>query len=220
MQPIVEMRDITKRFPGVVALNRINFQVFPGEVHALLGENGAGKSTLMKILSGAYEPTSGHIVIDGTNHDRLTTRESSQAGISIIYQELSVIEQLPIMESIFVGNLRTRSLLGIPVVDRDAMYKRTQELLAKVGLKRSPDTLVRDLSISEKQLVEIARAIAFSARVIVMDEPTSSLTDEEVRQLFAIIEQSRGVYLPQAQRDHRDLRSGDSAQGRRGRWHS
>ncbi len=189
MQPIVEMRDITKRFPGVVALNRINFQVFPGEVHALLGENGAGKSTLMKILSGAYEPTSGHIVIDGTNHDRLTTRESSQAGISIIYQELSVIEQLPIMESIFVGNLRTRSLLGIPVVDRDAMYKRTQELLAKVGLKRSPDTLVRDLSISEKQLVEIARAIAFSARVIVMDEPTSSLTDEEVRQLFAIIEQ-------------------------------
>lgn len=189
MQPIVEMRGITKRFPGVVALNHINFDVLPGEVHALLGENGAGKSTLMKILSGAYEPTSGSMVIDGTEHSRLTTKQSAEAGISIIYQELSVIDQLSIMESIFVGNLRTKSVLGLPVIDKELMVTRTQELLAKVGLRRSPDTLVRDLSISEKQMVEIARAIAFSARVIVMDEPTSSLTDEEVNQLFAIIEQ-------------------------------
>ncbi|MCA0253600.1 MAG: ATP-binding cassette domain-containing protein [Actinobacteria bacterium] len=189
MQPIVEMRGITKRFPGVVALDNINFDVLPGEVHALLGENGAGKSTLMKILSGAYEPTAGTVVIEGVEHDRLTTKQSSEAGISIIYQELSVIEQLSIMETIFVGNLATTKVAGIPVVDHKAMYKRTKELLEQVGLKRDPMTSVRDLSISEKQMVEIARAIAFSAKVIVMDEPTSSLTDEEVNQLFAIIAQ-------------------------------
>lgn len=189
MQPIVEMRGITKRFPGVTALDNINFEIYPGEVHSLLGENGAGKSTLMKVLSGAYEPTAGTIVINGTEYDRLTTKKSAEAGISIIYQELSVIDELSIMESIFVGNLATKKILGIPVVDHKAMYARTAELLAKVGLRRDPLVMVRDLSISEKQLVEIARAIAFSARVIVMDEPTSSLTDEEVNQLFLIIAQ-------------------------------
>lgn len=191
MQPIVEMRNITKKFPGVTALKDISFDVLPGEVHSLLGENGAGKSTLMKILSGAYVPTSGQIVIDGTSYDELTTKQSAEAGISIIYQELSVIDQLSIMETIFVGNLETRSFLGLRVTDPKAMYRRTQELLAKVGLRRKPETIVRDLSIPEKQMVEIARAIAFNARVIVMDEPTSSLTDEEVNQLFAIIEQLR-----------------------------
>ncbi|MGC3955359.1 MAG: ATP-binding cassette domain-containing protein [Propionicimonas sp.] len=189
MQPIVEMRGITKRFPGVVALDNISFEVLPGEVHALLGENGAGKSTLMKILSGAYEPTEGKILINGVEYDRLTTKKSAEAGISIIYQELSVIEQLSIMESIFVGKLETKKVLGFPVIDQAAMYRRTQELLAKVGLRRDPRTMIRDLTISEKQLVEIARAIAFSAQVIVMDEPTSSLTDEEVNQLFEIIAQ-------------------------------
>lgn len=191
MQPIVEMRNITKKFPGVTALKDISFDVLPGEVHSLLGENGAGKSTLMKILSGAYVPTSGQIVIDGTSYDELTTKQSAEAGISIIYQELSVIDQLSIMETIFVGNLETRSFLGLRVTDPKAMYRRAQELLAKVGLRRKPETIVRDLSIPEKQMVEIARAIAFNARVIVMDEPTSSLTDEEVNQLFAIIEQLR-----------------------------
>ncbi|MFV0430513.1 MAG: sugar ABC transporter ATP-binding protein [Arachnia sp.] len=191
MRPIVEMRNITKKFPGVVALNAITFDVRPGEVHALLGENGAGKSTLMKVLSGAYEPTSGSIVIDGVEHQRLTTKQSAEAGISIIYQELSVIEQLSIMETIFVGHLITKPFLGVQVTDHAAMYRRATELLAKVGLKRDPMETVRDLSISEKQMVEIARAIAFSAKVIVMDEPTSSLTEEEVNQLFAIIAQLR-----------------------------
>lgn len=191
MQPIVEMRNIRKVFPGVVALDNISLEVLPGEVHALLGENGAGKSTLMKTLSGAYTPTSGQIVIDGESFDQLTTRQSADAGISIIYQELSVIDQISIMETIFVGNLATKKVLGIPVTDPKTMYRRTQELLAKVGLDKDPDTWVRDLSISEKQMVEIARAIAFDARVIVMDEPTSSLTDDEVNQLFAIIEQLR-----------------------------
>ncbi|MFV0407579.1 MAG: sugar ABC transporter ATP-binding protein [Propioniciclava sp.] len=191
MQPIVEMRAITKRFPGVVALDNITFSVMPGEVHALLGENGAGKSTLMKILSGAYEPTAGQVVISGQPFTKLTTRQSAAMGISIIYQELSVIDELSITESMFVGNLVTKSVVGIPVVDHQAMHQRAAELLAKVGLKRNPETMIRDLSISEKQMVEIARAIAFDAQVIVMDEPTSSLTDEEVAQLFVIIEQLR-----------------------------
>lgn len=191
MQPIVEMRHITKKFPGVVALKNISFDVMPGEVHSLLGENGAGKSTLMKILSGAYVPTSGEIVIAGESYGELTTRQSAEAGIAIIYQELSVIDQLSIMESIFVGNLLTRSRFGVRVTDPSKMRLRTMELLAKVGLRRSPETMVRDLSIPEKQMVEIARAIAFNSRIIVMDEPTSSLTDDEVNQLFAIIAQLR-----------------------------
>lgn len=191
VQPIVQMRAITKSFPGVVALNNIDLDILPGQVLALLGENGAGKSTLMKILSGAYEPTSGTICVDGSEYDRLTTKKAADCGISIMYQELSVIEQLSITESIFVGHLLTTSYLGIPLTNRALMRKRTLELLAKVGLRKSPETLVRELSIGEKQLVEIARAIAFSARVIVMDEPTSSLTEDEVAQLFEIVRQLR-----------------------------
>lgn len=191
MLPVVEMCEISKKFPGVVALDGINFTVMPGEVHALLGENGAGKSTLMKILSGVYRPTSGTIMIEGKKYDCLTTKQAARAGVSIIYQELSVIDQLSITESIFVGNLLTKKVAGLPVVDYAAMHKITRTLLAKVGLNRSPKTLISDLSISEKQMAEIARSIAFSAKVIVMDEPTSSLTNEEVDQLFAIIKQMK-----------------------------
>ena len=187
MTAIVSMDHITKSFAGVPALRDITFDIAAAEVHALLGENGAGKSTLMKILSGAYTPTSGAITIDGISHEKLTTRESAEAGISIIYQELSVIPQLSITENIFVGKLATRSFAGVQVVDYKAMDARTRELLELVGLKRAPQTLVGQLSISERQMVEIAKAIAFNARVIVMDEPTSSLTEEEVKLLFTIV---------------------------------
>ena len=187
MSSIVSMTHITKMFSGVMALRDISFEVHAGEVHALLGENGAGKSTLMKILSGAYEPTSGSIVIDGVAHDRLTPQKAALAGISIIYQELSVIDQLSIAENIFVGRQLTRSLAGVAVIDTAAMAARTVELLASVGLSNSPKTIVGTLSISEKQMVEILKAVAFDARVIVMDEPSSSLTEEEVGRLFTIV---------------------------------
>lgn len=192
---IVSMEHITKNFSGVPALRDITFDITAGEVHALLGENGAGKSTLMKILSGAYTPSSGTITIDGQAYDHLTTRQSSDAGISIIYQELSVIPQLSIVENIFVGRLATKRVAGLPTIDFAAMRERTRELLELVGLRRDPDTLVSALSISEKQMVEIAKAIAFDARVIVMDEPTSSLTEEEVQLLFTIVRrlQERGA---------------------------
>ena len=188
---LVSMQHIRKTFSGVVALGDINFDVRPGEVHALLGENGAGKSTLMKILSGVYQPTSGQIIIDGQAHEGLTPRDSMDAGIRIIYQELSVIDQLTIAENIFVGQLLRKQLGGVSVVDWAAMKQRTTELLASVGLRHDPMTLVRALSISEKQMVEIIKAVAFDARVLVMDEPTSSLTEEEVGQLFTIVRRLR-----------------------------
>lgn len=190
MEPIVQMNGITKRFPGVVALDHINFDVKPGEVHVLLGENGAGKSTLMKVLSGAYTPDEGTIVLNGKEYKRLTPHLSAEGGISIIYQELSVVNWLDIRENIFMGRLPCKKVGPAHMVDYATMNKRTEELLAKVNLShRKPTTNVGDLSISEKQMVEIAKAVAFNAKVIVMDEPTSSLTEEEVQKIFTIIRQ-------------------------------
>lgn len=187
MKNLVEMRNITKKFPGVTALSGINFEIKAGEVHVLLGENGAGKSTLMKILSGAYEPTEGTIVIDGTEYSRLTPKLSAENGISIIYQELSVINALSIQENIFVGKLPTKSVLGMKLVSKKELQAKAQEYLDKIGLKQKSTTMVEDLRISEKQMVEIAKATAFNAQVIIMDEPTTSLTNDEVDQLFKII---------------------------------
>lgn len=181
------MKHITKKFPGVTALDDISFTIRPGEVHVLLGENGAGKSTLMKILSGAYDPSEGKIVLNGKEYDTLTPKISQENGISIIYQELSVINELSIQENIFVGKLLEKKVLGFPVVDNEAMEKRTVEVLKEVGLKTTPKAVVGELSIPQKQLVEIAKAVAFHAKVIIMDEPTSSLTNEEISQLFVIV---------------------------------
>jgi D-allose transport system ATP-binding protein len=187
MKELVRMVNIRKEFPGVVALNNVTFDLLPGEVHLLLGENGAGKSTLMKILSGVYSPTSGSIVLEDREYSRLTPKESALNKISIIYQELSVIKDLSIAENLFVGKLPTKKLIVGRVVDRKYMERSAQELMDKVGLRKSPKTLVGDLTISEKQLVEIAKALVAHARIIIMDEPTSSLTIEETDNLFRII---------------------------------
>ena len=177
---LVEMRTIGKKFPGVTALQNVSFALKPGEVHVLLGENGAGKSTLMKILSGAYEPTSGEIVVGGQSFQRLTPKLSQQLGISIIYQELSVINELSVQENIFLGKLLTQRKLGLTIVDKARMNRETERLLTEIGLHCEPQTQVDALRISEKQMVEIAKAVAFNASVIIMDEPTSSLTEEEI----------------------------------------
>ena len=188
MEPyLVEMWDIEKKFPGVTALKDVHFTLKPGEVHVLLGENGAGKSTLMKILSGAYEPTQGSITVRGQTFERLSPKLSQQLGISIIYQELSVINELSVQENIFLGRLLTTRKVGLTVVDKARMNRETERLLADIGLKCTPQTRVSSLRISEKQMVEIAKAVAFNAEVIIMDEPTSSLTEEEIAQLFDII---------------------------------
>lgn len=194
---MIEMKNIKMVFPGIVALNNVNFGVKPGEVHVLLGENGAGKSTLMKILSGAYQPTEGAIIAGGKEYKSFTPKESAQEGISIIYQELSVINELSITENIFIGKLVQKKVCGIPVIDSAYMRQQTIKILENIGLHRRPETPVGYLSISEKQMVEIAKAVAFNAKIIIMDEPTSSLTSTEVATLFEIIKnlkkEKRGI---------------------------
>ena len=187
MGTLVEMKGVVKKFPGVTALKDISFDIRAGEVHVLLGENGAGKSTLMKILSGVYQPTEGTIVIGGKSFSKLSPKDSTENGISVIYQELSVINELSIQENLFVGKLPMKKYGPISVVDYSEMHRRAEELLEKVGLHRDSKTLVEDISISEKQQVEIAKALASDSRVIIMDEPTASLTSEEVNHLFAVV---------------------------------
>ena len=189
MKTLVRMEKVSKHFPGVKALQDISFDIRAGEVHILLGENGAGKSTLMKILSGVYQPTLGKIYVNDKEFTQLTPKDSQENGISIIYQELSVINELSIQENLFVGRIPMVKKAGFSMVDYKLMNKIATEMLEKVGLKKDPKTLVEDLSISEKQQVEIAKALAANAEVIIMDEPTTSLTTSETDQLFKVIEQ-------------------------------
>lgn len=193
---IVEMRNINKSFPGVKALSNISFSVKPGEVHVLLGENGAGKSTLMKVLSGVYQPESGSIVLNGVEHSKLNPRISREGGISIIYQELSVVNWLDIRENIFMGRMQSKKIGPVSTIDYAKLNQDTKKLLKQVNLdKYEPNKIASELSISEKQMLEIAKAISFDAKCIVMDEPTSSLTESEVKKLFEIIRdlKSKGI---------------------------
>lgn len=187
MRKIVEMKNVVKRFPGVTALDGISFDIRSGEVHVLLGENGAGKSTLMKILSGVHKPTSGEIIIGGKSYSHLTPHDSYKNGISVIYQELSVINELSIGENLFIGRLPMKKAGFIKTVDHKQINKRAAQILSTVGLDRSPHTPVEQLSISEKQQVEIAKALASDSKIIIMDEPTASLTSSEVANLFSVI---------------------------------
>lgn len=195
MEYMVKMEKITKEFSGVPALQDVDFDLYPGEVHVLLGENGAGKSTLMKILCGVYEATKGNIIIEGAEYAKLSPKEAVGHGIGIIYQELSVIDNLSIAENIFVGKIPTKKVFGLTMVDYDFMKETTTKLLKRVGLNQKPEVLVSALSISEKQQVEIAKALASNTKVLIMDEPTSSLTDGEIEKLFEIMRQlkSEGV---------------------------
>lgn len=183
----LKMKDITVKFPGVIALDNVSFDLRLGEVHVLLGENGAGKSTLVKVLSGINTPSSGEIEIAGKTMSALTPKESVNNKIAIIYQELSVVDNLSIAENMFLGKLPTKKKLGIPVVDKQLIYAEAKEYLNEIGLKKDPSTLVQDLSISEKQQVEIAKALCSDAKIIIMDEPTSSLSIDETKNLFQII---------------------------------
>ncbi|WFF74371.1 ATP-binding cassette domain-containing protein [Proteiniclasticum sp. QWL-01] len=187
MEELVRMNHVTKKFPGVTALNNISFDIRPGEVHVLLGENGAGKSTLMKILSGVYQPTEGTITIKGKEFERLTPADSYENGISVIYQELSVIKELSIAENLFVGRLPVKRRFGIDIVDYDTMKQKAKAVMEQIGMKRDPMALVEYISTSEKQQVEIAKALVSNADIIVMDEPTTSLTNVETENLFRII---------------------------------
>lgn len=187
MEYLVEMKNMTMKFPGVIALNKVSFNLRPGEVHVLLGENGAGKSTLVKMLSGINKPTEGEIVIGGKSYSSLSPKESAENKIAIIYQELSVVDELTIAENLYVGKLPYKKIAGLKLVDYKYMNTEAKKYMDEIGLKKSPSTLVQDISISEKQQVEIAKALAAEAKIIIMDEPTSSLSIEETEELFGII---------------------------------
>jgi ribose transport system ATP-binding protein len=186
---ILEMRGIRKMFPGVVALDRVDFTLKAGEVHMLLGENGAGKSTLIKILSGAYRMDAGEIRIDGARVDIGGPRDALRLGVRVIYQELTLVPELSVAENMFLGALPAR---WGAVVDWQTLHARASGLLADLGLAISPRTRVSRLGLAERQMVEIAKALAGgtsgATTILVMDEPTSALTSREVAQLFALIE--------------------------------
>lgn len=189
--PYIKMEGIAKNFGPVQALKSVDLAIYPYEIHALLGENGAGKSTLMKILSGIYEPTAGKITIENTEYGKLDHKIAAKLGIGIIYQELSVIDELTVLENLFIGRLPIKKTFGINVVDWNNMRTRAAIMMLRVGLKIRLDEKVANLSISQKQMLEIAKTLMLEAKVIIMDEPTSSLTYNEVDYLFLIMNQLR-----------------------------
>ncbi len=186
---ILRMEGIVKTFPGVVALNECQFDLYSGEVHALVGENGAGKSTLMKVLSGIYRKDAGHIYLKDREVEIPNPRAAQQLGISIIHQELNLMPHLTVAQNIFIGR-EPRGRLPF-VVDDKQINIQTEELFATLHLKLDPTTRVADLTIAKQQMVEIAKALSFNAEVLIMDEPTAALTDTEIGELFRIIRQLR-----------------------------
>ena len=185
MSTILEMRGISKSFPGVKALRDVNLVVESGEIHAICGENGAGKSTLMKVLSGVYPHGSyeGEIVFEGVERQFSSISDSEHLGIIIIHQELALVPLLSITENIFLGN--EPATMGI--IDWNAAFLRTRELLAKVGLNESPNTLITNLGVGKQQLVEIAKALAKKVKLLILDEPTASLNESDSDALLDLL---------------------------------
>ena len=186
--PLLEVRGVTKRFPGVVALNEVNLTLGEGEVLAVIGENGAGKSTLMKILAGVQLPDEGTTSLDGSPVVIDSCRRATDLGISLIHQELNLSDNLTVGANIFLG--REPHKMGM--INNKEINARSKEVLEKIGLDVSPNTLVRSLSIGKQQLVEIAKAVSTNARVIIMDEPTSSLSAGEAERLFEVVKDLKG----------------------------
>lgn len=186
-KPILEMQGITKTFHGFTALHDVNLTIYPGEVHALMGENGAGKSTLMKILAGAYIADSGEIKIDGQPVKMTNPGQAKDLGIAIIYQEIHLAPNLTVAENIFMGRELTQGSL----MNDEAMRQRTTEILTSLDASFEARDLVSSLSIAEQQQVEIARALKDQSRILVMDEPTAALSDRETEKLFEIVRRLR-----------------------------
>ncbi len=185
-EPFLELRDIGKSYPGVRALDGVSLAVVPGEVVGLIGENGAGKSTLMKVLGGVVAPDSGSIVIAGTARPALTVNESMAAGIAFVHQELNLFENLDVAANIYIGR---EPLQGGPLrlIDHRRLRAMVEPLLRRLNVDFRPETPVAELSIAQRQMVEIAKALSLNARLIIMDEPTSSLTLSETERLLEVV---------------------------------
>jgi ribose transport system ATP-binding protein len=192
-EPIIVVRNLSKAFPGVQALQNVQFDLFPGEVHTLVGENGAGKSTLMKILSGVYQRDSGEILIDGKPVEIHNPRAAQKLGISIIHQELNLMNHLTAAQNIYIG--REPRYAGGFLLDERTLNAKAKELFDMLHMDFDPRTKVGELTIAKQQMVEIVKALSFNARVLIMDEPTSPLNEAEVEELFDIIRhlRSQGV---------------------------
>ncbi|MFQ3567532.1 MAG: sugar ABC transporter ATP-binding protein [Aggregatilineales bacterium] len=186
MEYLLQVEDISKAFPGVQALSKVSFNVVPGEVHALVGENGAGKSTLMKILAGVYQPDEGRLLWQGQPLHLNNPFDAQALGISIIFQEFNLLADLTVAENVLL-NREPRSRFGL--VDWRALNARTRELLALLEADLDPTALVEELTVAQQQIVEIVKALAFEAKLIIMDEPTAALNPVEVHHLFNVIQQ-------------------------------
>jgi ribose transport system ATP-binding protein len=187
--PVLEMRAITKHFPGVLALDNAQLELMPGEVHCLLGENGAGKSTMMKILAGAQPMDSGEILIQGEAVDIPSPHHAQELGISMIYQEFNLSPFLSVAENIFLG--REPRIGSTPFIDWGRMYREANDLLARIRVAMNVRQPVNELSVAQQQMVEIAKALSVNAKIIVMDEPSATLTDHELAALFELIRELR-----------------------------
>lgn len=182
---ILEMKHITKRFPGVVALDDVQLTLHKGEIHALIGENGAGKSTLMKCLLGIYQKDEGEISYRGSAVDFKSPTDALNAGISMIHQELNLVQTFTVAENIWLG--RTAKFRKAGIINKAKMIKETDELLKRLGIHLDPNALVATLSVANMQLIELARAVSYNSDIIVMDEPTSALADKEIELLYKIV---------------------------------
>ena len=187
---LVQLKGICKSFPGVRALNNVDFDLKPGEVHVLIGENGAGKSTLMKILSGNYMQDSGEIILGGKAVTMDSPKKAEESGISIIHQEFNLVPQLTVEQNIFLGHEPRCKMKLFP--NRAVSRSDAGKLLERVGLDVGLDERVEDLGVAQKQLVELAKALSLDARVLIMDEPTAALSSREIESLFGIIRQLTG----------------------------
>ncbi|MDX9863847.1 MAG: galactose/methyl galactoside ABC transporter ATP-binding protein MglA [Anaerolineaceae bacterium] len=184
---LLEMQQISKSFPGVKALDQVSLHIRRGSVHALVGENGAGKSTLMKCLFGIYSRDEGNILLEGKKVEFNSAKQALDHGVSMVHQELNQVQQTRIMDNIWLGRFPRKGLF----IDEDKMYQDTLDIFKTLDIDLDPRTTVADLSVSESQMVEIAKAVSYDSRIIVMDEPTSSLTENEVNHLFRIIRSLR-----------------------------
>ena len=187
-EQVLEMINISKSFPGVQALNHVSLKVKKGSVHALMGENGAGKSTLMKCLFGIYKKDEGQVLIEGREVNIRDTQDALRHGLAMVHQELQSIPQRSIAENIYCGRYPMKQAGWLKIVDHRKMIADTEKLLREISLKLDPKTKLADLSVSQRQSVEIAKAISHNAKLVIMDEPTSSLTENEVQSLFDMIE--------------------------------
>lgn len=181
---LLEARNITKTFPGVIAVNNVTLQIYKGEVCALVGENGAGKSTLMKILAGVYPDYEGQIFLEGKEVRFRNPREAQENGIALIPQELDLVPNLSSAENIFLSR---EPVNEFGVIEYQKMFEQASKLFSKLGVNIDPKTKVEDLSTSQQQMVAIAKALSLDAKIIIMDEPTSAIGKRETEQLFNII---------------------------------